>query len=346
MSLACTIHAALDLRLQEETPRALGPTDVLLRLGAGGICGSDLHYYKEGRVGAFVVREPLVPGHEASGVVDQVGAQVTRVKPGDRVAINPSHACGRCDYCRGGRGNLCRHMFFLGSASVFPHAQGMFRERFVMGEAQLTPITEPDISLGEIACAEPLSIGLHAIHRAGSVLGETVLVTGGGTIGCMSVMAARLAGAAQVIVCDINDRALAMARSVGADRTVRSDQLDPDGLAALADTADVAIEAAGSPAALATCLKATRRGGRIVQVGTLPAELPFPANSVMARELDYRGAFRAHLAFDWAVQAIRSRRVDVRPLISAQLPLAQAQAAFDLALDRSRSTKVQLVAAD
>lgn len=340
MSLACTIHGALDLRLEQETPPALGPHDVMLRLGAGGICGSDLHYFKEGRVGAFVVREPLVPGHEASGVVDSIGPAVTRVQPGQKVAINPSHACGRCDYCRAGRGNLCRHMFFLGSASVFPHAQGMFRERFVMGEAQLTPITEPDISLGEIACAEPLSIGLHAINRAGPVLGETVLVTGGGTIGCMSVMAARLAGAAHVIVCDINDRALAMARQVGADRTIRSDQVAP---AELAELAEVSIEAAGSAAALGTCLVATRRGGRIVQVGTLPAELPFPANSVMARELDYRGAFRAHQEFDWAVQAIRTRRVDVRPLISAQLPLADSRQAFELALDRSRSTKVQLV---
>lgn len=341
MSLACTIHAALDLRLEQETPRALGAHDVLLRLGAGGICGSDLHYYKEGRVGAFVVREPLVPGHEASGIVDTIGSAVTRVQPGQKVAINPSHPCGRCDYCRGGRGNLCRHMFFLGSASVFPHAQGMFRERFVMGEAQLTPITESDISLGEIACAEPLSIGLHAIHRAGPVLGETVLVTGAGTIGCMSVIAARMAGAAHIIACDINDRALAIARSVGADRTVRSDQVAAE---SLADLADVSIEAAGSAAALGTCLKATRRGGRIVQVGTLPAELPFPANSVMQRELDYRGVFRAHLAFDWAVQAIRTRRVDVRPLISAQLPLARAKEAFELALDRSRSTKVQVVA--
>src|SRR5439155_19332 len=166
------------------------------------------------------------------------------------VAINPSHPCGRCDYCHEGRGNLCRNMFFLGSASVFPHAQGMFRERFVMGERQLTPVIESEISLGEIACAEPLSIGLHAIQRAGPVLGETVLVTGGGTIGCMSLM---------------------------------------------------------------------------------------------ARELDYRGAFRAHLEFDWAVQAIRSRRVDVRPLISAQLPLARSKEAFELALDRTRSTKVQLV---
>ena len=342
MSLACIIHGALDLRLEQETAPALGAHDVLLRLGAGGICGSDLHYYKEGRVGAFVVRQPLVPGHEASGIVDSVGSAVTRVKPGQKVAINPSHACGRCDYCRAGRGNLCRHMFFLGSASVFPHAQGMFRERFVMGEAQLTPIDEADISLGEIACAEPLSIGLHAIHRAGPVLGETVLVTGGGTIGCMSVMAARLAGAAQVIVCDINDRALEMARTVGADRTIRSDQV---AATELADLAEVSIEAAGSPAALKTCLTATRRGGRIVQVGTLPAELPFPANSVMARELDYRGAFRAHQEFDWAVQAIRSRRVDVRPLISAQLPLERSKEAFELALDRTRSTKVQLISA-
>ena len=340
MSIACTIHAAHDLRLEQETPPPLGPHDVLLRLGAGGICGSDLHYYQHGRVGNFVVREPLVPGHEASGIVVEVGAEVRRVVPGQRVAINPSHPCGRCDYCAAGRGNLCRTMFFLGSASVFPHAQGMFRERFVMGERQLTPITEDHVTLGEIACAEPLSIGLHAIHRAGPVLGETVLVTGGGTIGCMSVMAARLAGAAQVICCDINDRALDIARTVGADRTIRSDRVPA---AELADIADVAIEAAGSPAALGTCLAATRRGGRIVQVGTLPPEVPFPANSLMARELDYRGAFRAHLEFDWAVQAIRTRRVDVRPLISAQLPLARSREAFELALDKSRSTKVQLV---
>ena len=340
MSLACTIHAALDLRLEDETPRALGPGDVLLRLGAGGICGSDLHYYQHGRVGAFVVREPLVPGHEASGIVEAVGSEVTRVRPGDRVAINPSHPCGRCDYCAAGRGNLCRHMFFLGSASVFPHAQGLFRERFVMGERQLTPIAEPHISLGEIACAEPLSIGLHAIHRAGPVLGETVLVTGAGTIGCMSVIAARMAGAARVVCCDVQERALAIARTLGADEVIRSDRVQPE---VLAELADVAIEAAGAPAALATCLSAVRRGGRVVQVGTLPPELPFPANSLMTRELDYRGAFRAHLEFDWAVQAIRTRRADVRPLITAQLPLARSKEAFELALDRTRSTKVQLL---
>jgi L-idonate 5-dehydrogenase len=153
----------------------------------------------------------------------------------------------------------------------------------------------------------------------------------------MCVIAARLAGAAEVVACDLSERARDVALTVGADAA-----LDADGVAA--DRFDVAIEAAGHPAALDTCIAAARRGGRIVQVGTLPDTLPFPANALMVRELDYLGAFRADVEFDWAVQAIRSRRADVRPLISAQLPLARAREAFELALDRSRSTKVQLVA--
>ena len=342
--LACTLHGAHDLRLTPQAPRALGPHDVRLRLGAGGICGSDLHYYQHGRVGAFVIREPLIPGHEASGVVAAIGSEVTRVRLGDKVAIDPSHACGVCDYCRGGRMNLCRKMVFLGSASIFPHAQGLFASAFVMPERQLTPVTETHVSLGEIACAEPLSVGLHAVQRAGSVFGKRVLVTGGGTIGCMCVIAARLGGASEVVVADIAERALEMARLVGADAVVRSGADKDSAAATFTDRFDIALEAAGAAAALATCLVAVQRGGRIVQVGTLPAELPFPANSVMARELDYVGAFRANGEFDLAVQAIRTRRVDVRPLISAQLPLSRAQEAFELALDRGRSTKVQLVA--
>ena len=151
----------LDLGLPE-----LGPHDVQMKLGAGGICGSDLHYFGHGRVGAFVIREPLVPGHEASGIVERIGSAVTRVKPGEKVAVNPSHACGVCDYCRAGRGNLCRKMFFLGSASVFPHAQGMFADQFVLGHRQVIPV-DTDVSLGELAFAEPFAVGLHAVQRAG-----------------------------------------------------------------------------------------------------------------------------------------------------------------------------------
>ena len=338
MSLACTLHGPMKLSVDTQADGEPAANEVLVRLGAGGICGSDLHYYQHGRVGPFAVRGPFVPGHEASGVVERIGSAVTRVRPGHKVAVNPAHTCGQCGACRTGRGNLCERMVFLGSAAIFPHLPGLFREHFIVGERQLTPVDE-DVSLGEIACAEPLSIGLHAMHRAGEVLGKTVLITGAGTIGCMSVIAARMAGAERVIASDPSPRAREVAASVGADVVCAS----ADELAAWVARADIAIEAAGHPDALATCLRSVRRGGRVVQVGTLPDQVMFPVNDVMVRELDYVGVFRADVEFDWAVQAIRTRRADVRPLISAQFPISQAESAFKLALDRSRSTKVQLV---
>jgi L-idonate 5-dehydrogenase len=340
--LTCRIHAKEDLRIENIAEPAIAPGEVLIRLGAGGICGSDLHYYFEGRNGSFVVREPLVPGHEASGVVAGIGPGVTRVKVGDKIAVSPSHACGQCDYCREGREHLCRNMRFLGSASLFPHVQGMFCEYFVMAERQCYPVAG-DVSLGEIAFAEPLAVGLHAVNRAGDLLGKRVLVTGGGTIGCLTVIAARLAGATSVTVSDVLDRPLATARAVGASRTIRADQ-DADAFAT--PQFDVAFEASGSFAALKACVAATRRGGIIIQVGTLPHEpLPFVVNEIMSKELDLRGAFRWGIEFDWAVEYIASGRVDVKPLLSGQFPLQDAVKAFELAKDKTQSTKVQLIAA-
>jgi L-idonate 5-dehydrogenase len=312
-----------------------------VRIEAGGICGSDLHYYFEGRNGNFVVREPLIPGHEASAVVAAIGDGVTRVNVGDKVAVSPSHACGHCGYCREGREQLCDQMRFLGSASRFPHIQGMFREYFVMGERQCYPVTA-DVSLGEIAFAEPLAVGLHAVNRGGDLLGKSVLITGAGTIGCVTVLAARLAGAAKVTVSDILDRPLAQARIVGADVTLHAAR---DAEALRTPQFDVSYEVSGSFAALKTCVAATKRGGVIVQVGTLPHEpLPFVVNELMAKELDLRGAFRWGIEFDWAVDYLSSRKVDVRPLLSGQYPLADAVDAFRAAADKNRSTKVQLVA--
>ncbi len=342
----CRIYGAEDLRVESVPEPTPGPGELLLKLGAGGICGSDLHYFQHGRIGNFVIREPLIPGHEISGTVAKAGPGVTRVREGDTVAINPSHACGTCRACRAGRENLCGSMRFLGSASVFPHVQGMFREYFVMGERQCYPIAAA-VTLSELAFAEPLSVALHAVNRAGTVLGKTVLVTGGGPIGCLIVMAARLAGAAQIVVTDVVERPLATAKAAGADRCVRVDQV-PGGPAAVAEVigeTDLALEAAGSPAALATCLAAVNRGGRIVQVGTLPADgLTFPANQIMVREIDYVGTFRFGVEFEWAVRYLADRRVDVQPLVSAQYPLHEAETAFRLAGDKSRSIKVQLVA--
>src|SRR5512139_4145747 len=337
--LACRIHAKEDLRVEPADVPEPGPGEVLLRLGAGGICGSDLHYYFEGRNGSFVVREPLIPGHEASAVVDAVGPGVTRVKKGDKVAVSPSHACGRCEGCRSGREQLCSNMKFLGSASLFPHVQGMFREYFVMGERQCYPVGG-DLTLGELAFAEPLAVALHTVHRGPDLMGKSVLVTGAGTIGCLTVMAARLAGARSVTVSDVLDRPLAQAREIGADRTVRADR-DADALAT--PQFDVCYEVSGSFAALKSCVAAAKRGGTIVQVGTLPHEpLPFVVNELMAKELDLKGAFRWGIEFDWAVEYLSARRVDVRPLLSGQYPLRDAIAAFHAAADKSRTTKVQV----
>lgn len=340
--LTCRIHAKEDLRIEAAELPEVGPGQVLIRLGAGGICGSDLHYYYEGRNGSFVIREPLIPGHEASGVVEKVGPGVTRVKPGDKIAVSPSHACGQCDYCREGREQLCRNMRFLGSASIYPHVQGMFCEYFVMGERQCYPVAA-DVSLGEIAFAEPLAVALHAVNRGPQLLGKSVLITGAGTIGCLTVIAARLAGARHVAVSDILDRPLATAKQVGADRTIRADR-EPDALAA--PQYDVALEVSGSFAALKTCVAAAKRGGTVVQVGTIPHEpMPFVVNEIMAKELDLKGAFRWGIEFDWAVDYLSSRRVDVKPLLSGQFPLQDAVKAFALAKDKTRSTKVQVVAA-
>ena len=340
--LTCRIHAKEDMRVEPVADPDIGPGQVLIRLGAGGICGSDIHYYFEGRNGSFVIREPLVPGHEASGVIAKVGAGVTRVKAGDKVAVSPSHACGQCEYCREGREQLCRNMRFLGSASVFPHVQGMFAEYFVLGERQCYPVSG-EVSLGELAFAEPLAVALHAVNRVGALIGKSVLVTGGGTIGCLTVIAARLGGATSVTVSDVLDRPLDTARAAGADRVLRADR-DEELLAI--PQFDVAFEASGSLAALKSCVASTKRGGTIVQVGTLPHEpLPFVVNEIMVKELDFKGAFRWGMEFDWAVQYLSSGRVDVRPLLSGQFPLQDAVHAFELAKDKSRSTKVQLVAA-
>jgi L-idonate 5-dehydrogenase len=340
--LSCRIHAKDDMRVDTDAEPAIGPGEVLIRLGAGGICGSDLHYYYEGRNGSFVIREPLVPGHEASGVVARVGEGVTRVKPGDNIAVSPSQACGRCDYCREGREHLCRNMRFLGSASIYPHVQGMFREYFVMNERQCYPVAS-DVSLGELAFAEPLAVGLHAVNRAGDLLGKSVLVTGAGTIGCLTMIAAKLKGATAITASDVLDRPLETARAVGATRTIRADR-EADALKT--PQFDVAFEASGSLAALNACIASVKRGGTVVQVGTLPHEpLPFVVNEIMVKELDFKGAFRWGIEFDWSVEYIASRRVDVGPLLSRQFPLQQAVEAFALAKDKSRSTKVQLVAA-
>jgi L-idonate 5-dehydrogenase len=223
----------------------------------------------------------------------------------------------------------------------------MFREYFTMPEAQCVKVTNDEVSLGEIAMSEPLSVALHSANRAGNLLGKSVLITGSGTIGCMQVIACRLAGASRIAITDVVDHPLSVALQVGADQTIRVDQLAQGStLASVAGEFDVAFEVSGAPQALSACIETVRRGGVVVQVGTLPAEgMHLQANLVMSREIDLRGSFRFANVFELAVGAITSRRVDVRPVISGAWPLRQAAEAIQVARDKTRSMKVQLVAA-
>ncbi|MCZ0737155.1 L-idonate 5-dehydrogenase [Phreatobacter sp. AB_2022a] len=339
---ALVIHAPHDLRIEEQPVASPGPHEVAVRIAAGGICGSDLHYYHQGGFGAVRLKEPMILGHEIAGVVEAVGTAVGSLKPGDRVAVSPSRPCGGCRYCREAMFNHCLNMRFYGSAMPFPHVQGAFREVLVCDAVQAHRVAD-HVSLGEAACAEPLAVCLHAVNRAGGVAGRRVLVTGCGPIGALAALAARAGGAAEVVATDIAEAPIAMARRLGLDRAINT-AAEPDGLKgyeAEKGTFDVLFEASGNSQALAGALAALRPGGIVVQVGT-GGDFIIPISVVVAKELELRGTFRFHGEFADAVAMLGERRIDVRPLISATLPLDRAVEAFELASDRARAMKVQL----
>src|SRR3954467_12018381 len=184
---AAVLYAPKDLRIEDVADAPLGPGEVEVRIEAGGICGSDLHYYFDGGFGTVRLREPMILGHEIAGTVSRVGAEVASVKPGQRVAVNPSRPCGTCRYCQEGKQNHCLDMRFYGSAMRFPHVQGGFREVLVCDEAQAVAVPS-STSAAQAAFAEPFAVCLHAVNRAGSLLGRRVLITGAGPIGALTVI--------------------------------------------------------------------------------------------------------------------------------------------------------------
>jgi L-idonate 5-dehydrogenase len=341
---AAVLHAAKDLRVEDLPEREMAPDEVAVRFAAGGICGSDLSYYFKGRVGDFSLREPLVLGHEVAGVIERVGPKVEGLSAGDPVAVNPSRPCRVCDRCREGRSNLCRSMRFFGSAAVFPHVQGAFSETIIARADQCVKVP-PSMPLRVAACAEPLAVCLHAVRRAGELLGRKVVIAGAGPIGMLCAMAARLAGASFVAITDLVDEPLALARQAGADETINV-STDPARLSRFeADkgTFDVALEATGAPEALASLFKVVRPGGRVVQIGMMPpGEIPVPVNMLMAREIDFVGAFRFAEEFGTAVECLARGLVDVAPILSEEVPMSRADEAFRLAADRTRAIKVHL----
>jgi L-idonate 5-dehydrogenase len=337
---AAIIHGPHDLRVEDMEPGEPGPHDVAIRVRAGGICGSDLHYYHHAGFGTVRLKQPMVLGHEVAGEIIAVGSAVTLVKPGQVVAINPSLPCGACRYCQAGQQNQCLDMRFYGSAMRMPHVQGGFREILVCEASRAVPA---DMKPERAAFAEPLSVCLHAARQAGPLLGQRVLVTGAGPIGVLSAMVARHAGAREIVVADLLAPPLAIAKKVAAD-TVHDLGAAPEALASYAVDKgyfDVAFEASGAKPAVAAAIGAVRAGGTLVQVGNGGAETAIPLNLLLAKEITLRGTFRFHEEFDWAV-AMLGRGFDVGPLLTETVPLADAVRAFDLASDRARSMKVML----
>ncbi|CCD97498.1 L-idonate 5-dehydrogenase [Bradyrhizobium sp. STM 3809] len=339
---AVVIHAPRDLRIDSFPDPAPEAGQVRVKIEAGGICGSDLHYYHHGGFGTVRIKQPMALGHEIAGVVAAVGAGVTGLSEGTRVAVNPSLPCGQCAYCREGLRNQCLDMRFMGSAMRDPHVQGGFREYVTVDAAQAVPIA-PSLSLGEAAMAEPLSVCLHAAHQAGSLLGKRVLVTGCGPIGALSILVARYGGAAEIVATDVAEAPLAVARKLGASHAfnVGAEPSSLDPWRAGKGTFDVLFEASGNQAALRAALDVMRPGGVIVQLG-LGGEMTLPVNTLVTKELQLRGTFRFDREFALALRLMGEGLLDVKPLISATLPFEEAIAAFELASDRGRSMKVHL----
>jgi L-idonate 5-dehydrogenase len=339
---ALVIHAARDLRIESYACDQIGTDGVKVTVEAGGICGSDLHYFQHGGFGTVRLREPMILGHEVAGLISGLGAGVNGLKIGDRVAVSPSRPCRTCTYCRQELFNHCLNMRFYGSAMPMPHIQGAFRQELVADASQCHLIA-PGVPSELAAFAEPLSVVLHALKRSGSARGKRLLITGCGPIGALAVLAAKHQGAGEIVVTDVVDNVLGIARSLGADRAIN--------VAASPDWADdymvdkghfdVMIEASGTEAALRSGLDALRPRAVLVQLG-LGGDVRLPINSIVAKEIDLRGAFRFHEEFADAVALINAGALNLALLLTARLPMDRAADAFALAADRTRAMKVQL----
>jgi len=340
---ALVIHAPGDLRVEEVPTPELGANQLQVRVRCGGICGSDLHYYQHGGFGTVRIQEPMVLGHEVAGVIEAVGPDVSGFSAGQRIAVSPSRPCGLCRFCQEGLQNHCLDMRYYGSAMRNPHVQGAFRQQIVV-ETYQAHLLADHLSDGAGAMAEPLSVALHGVQRAGPLLGRKVLVTGCGPIGALAIIAARRAGAAHIVATDMGAHPLSKALKVGADEVVNIAE-EPGGLARFAADKgqfDVLFEASGNERALRAAFEVLRPRGIIVQLGLAAGEMTLPINTIVAKEFDLRGVFRFHQEFATAVELLNKGLVDVKPLISATLSYRDSARAFALAADRSQAMKVLL----
>lgn len=338
----CMLYGQGDIRI--ETLPVVNPSrnEVLVAVGMAGICGSDLHYFQDGGFGPVRVRQPIILGHEGAGTIVSLGEGVAGLAEGDQVAINPSHSCGECAYCSEGLNHHCLNMRFMGSAMRFPHEQGLFRDHIVVPANQCFKISG-GISLAQAACTEPLAVCLHARRMAGDLVEKRVLITGAGPIGLLCTALAAEAGAREILVTDLQDMPLEVAKSMGATDVIN---VAHDAAAMDKYTADkghfqIAFECSGAAPAMRSAISVLRPRGKLVQVG-VAGDLILPINLVVGKEIQIQGTHRFHAEFGEALEMIESGRINPTPILSATYPLESAADAFSIAGDRSRAIKVQL----
>jgi L-iditol 2-dehydrogenase len=309
-----------------------GAGEVLVRIAAVGVCGSDVHYFTHGRIGRYVVDRPLVLGHECAGEIVEVGAGVSASRVMERVAVEPGVPCRRCGYCKTGRYNLCADVVFMAT----PPVDGAFAEFVSVPSDFAHPIPE-HLSLLEAALVEPVAVGVHAARRGGIEPGVHCAVFGAGPIGLLLLQVLRAFGAASVAVADPQPARLKLAQELGADVVIDPSREQPSSpLATLRSTGvDVAFDASGSGEGLASTIQVAARGGRVVWIGLPGADLvPIPAAMLIDKEIDLRGVFRYANAYPVAIELVASGRVRTRPLISHRLPLGRTADALELLANR------------
>ena len=311
------------------TPQLRRPDQVLLRIDRVGVCGSDVHYYTEGRIGKSAVQYPATLGHECSGTVVEVGSAVARLAPGDRVAVDPAMACGECDQCRAGRLNTCRKIQFMGYPG---QALGAVAEYRVVPAQNCLPIPA-GMTLDQAALAEPLSVGLHAVRLGEVGPAARVAIFGAGPIGLSVLLCAKAVAPCTVYVTDLLDERLAVARQCGADWTGNAGQdrvtaaiaeHEPWGL-------DLVFECSGDPACINQAMELLTPGGTLVLVGIPPTvEVGFDIHQMRVRELTFKNVRRQKGCVAPVLRLIHEGYINPAPMLTHRFPLMQIKEAFDL----------------
>ena len=327
MMKAAVLHQEKDMRVQKIEVPELEEDEVLIKVKANGICGSDVHFYEKGELGPFVVNEPYVPGHESSGEIVEIGDQVKNFDTGDRVVIEPGIPCRRCQFCKTGRYNLCQDVVFMSA----PPINGTLSE-YVAVPSDFVYELPSVMDYKEGAMVEPTVVGVHACNRGDITGGMSVVVLGVGPIGLLALQSARAYGATRVIAVDMIQDRLELAEKLGATEIINAK--NEDLVQKIKDLTedrgvDVALETAGSVKTSQLSLDLVKRGGTVVHVGwTDPGEFSYSIEKVMEKELDIRGVNRYANAYPTAISLIADNKIKVKPLITHTFELYEAEEAF------------------